>query len=140
MMAQKSFDKPTDIPVDAAVQYAFSHVYIKDLNSITNKAVQYRDATEEQIRDTLKEYFGTDDFNVTSSVLYNPEKKLFEMWIPQYGTNIYYTVDAVNVSSDKAEITSTFFNELKRSTMLGRATVTVAVQDGKPVIRSLKAE
>ena len=140
MMAQKNFDKPTDIPVDAAVQYAFSHVYIKDLNTITNKAMQYRDATEKQIRDTLKAYFGTDDFDVTSSVLYNPEKKIFEMWIPQYGTNIYYTVDAVNVSSDKAEITSTFFKELKRSTMLGRATVTVAVQDGKPVIRSLKAE
>lgn len=140
MMAQKNFDKPTDIPVDAAVQYAFSHVYIKDLNTITNKAMQYRDATEKQIRDTLKAYFGTDDFDVTSSVLYNPEKKIFEMWIPQYGTNIYYTIDAVNVSSDKAEINTTFFNELKRSTMLGRATITVAIQDGRPVIRSLKAE
>ena len=73
-------------------------------------------------------------------MLYNAGKKLFEMWTPEYGTNIYYTIDAVNVDGDTAEIITTFYNELKRSTMMGRTTITVKVQDGKPVIAALKAE
>ena len=62
------------------------------------------------------------------------------MWIPAYGCNIYYNIDAVNVSSDEAEIITTFYNELERKTLFGRATITVRVRDDKPVIYSLKAE
>ncbi|WP_407384063.1 hypothetical protein [Ruminococcus sp.] len=140
MMAQKSFQKPGELPLEAAVQYAFSHVFYKDLHTIKNKAVQYRSASEEQIKKVLREQFGTDDFAVTSSMLYNPEKKIFEMWIPSYGTNIYYNIDAVNVSGDQAEIITTFYNEFARSTLLGKATITVKVQDSSPVINALKAE
>lgn len=139
-LAQKNFSKPTDIPVDAAVQYAFTHIFFRDFYTINNKTVQYRSADEGQIRDSLKEQFGTDDFKVTSSVLYNAEKKIFEMWIPQYGTNIYYIIDAVNTDSDTAEIVTTFYNELARETLFGRTTITVGIKDGKPVIQSLKAE
>ena len=140
MMAQKSFDSPKDLPLDAAVQYAFTHIFYNDFYHITNKAAQYRSASEQQIRDSLKEQFGTDDFKVTSSMLYNPGKEIFEMWIPSYGTNIYYIIDAVNVDGDQAEIISTFYNELARKTLLGKATITVKIQDGRPVIASLKAE
>ena len=140
MMAQKSFNSPKDIPLDAVVQYGFVHIFYKDFHTITNKSVQYRSTNEEQLRAVLKEQFGTDDFDVTSSMLYNPGKKIFEMWIPAYGTNIYYIIDAVNVGSDQAEIVTTFYNELSRSTLLGRATITVKIQDKKPVIYSLKAE
>lgn len=140
MMAQKSFDKPEDIPLDAAVQYAFLHIFYKDFYTIKNKATQYRSAEEQQITNSLKKQFGTDNFDVTSSMLYNAEKKIFEMWIPSYATNIYYTIDAVNVDGNKAEIITTFYNELKRETLLGKATITVEVKDGKPVIVSLKAE
>ena len=40
----------------------------------------------------------------------------------------------------QAEIVSTFYNELARKTLLGKATITVKIQDGRPVIASLKAE
>lgn len=140
MMAQKKFDKPKDIPLEAAVHYAFIHVFYDDFYIITNKTVQYRSAEEKQIRDVLKTQFGTDDYDVTSSMLYNADKKIFEMWIPSYGTNIYYNIDAVNVSSDEAEIITTFYNELERKTLFGKAIVTVRIRDGKPVIYSLKAE
>ena len=122
------------------MQYAFIHVFYDDFYTINNKTVQYRSAQEKQIRDVLKTQFGTDDFDVTSSMLYNADKKIFEMWIPSYGTNIYYNIDAVNVSSDEAEIITTFYNELERKTLFGRATITVRVQDDKPVIDSLKTE
>ena len=140
MMAQPKFASAADIPIDALVQYAFCHVYFKNLNEMNNKAMQYRDATEAQIKEQLKNYFGSDDFKVKDSVLYNSGKEVFEMWIPEYGCNIYYTVDAVNVSGDTAEIITTFYNELKRETMLGRTTIKVKIKDGKPVIDSLSTE
>ncbi|MBQ9680557.1 MAG: hypothetical protein IJV48_07745 [Ruminococcus sp.] len=140
MLAQGNFEKPEEIALDAAVQYAFAHIYFEDLYTIENKAVRYRSATEEQIREKLRELFGTDDFDVTASVLYQPSKQSFEMWMPAYGTNIYYNIDAVNIDGSKAEIITTYYNEFKRSTLFGRTTMTVAVKDGKPVIQSLKTE
>jgi hypothetical protein len=139
MMAQ-TFNKPTDLPVDAAVQYALVHVYCPDFYSITNNDMQYRTASEKEIKTELKKQFGTDDFPITKSMLYNPSKKVFEVWIPKYGTNVYYNVDAVNINGNTAEIITTFYNEIKQSTLAGKTTITVKIQDGKPVIAALKSE
>lgn len=140
MMAQKNFNSVKDIQIDALTQYGFAHTLFENLNETNDHAMQYRTASEEDIKKVLKKHFGTDDIDITKSVLYNPEKKLFEMWIPEYGTNIYYTIDAVNVEGNRAEITTTFFNELKRETMLGRTVITAEVKDGAPVIAALKTE
>ena len=140
MLARPNFASVDDIPIGALVQFAFSHIYFKNLNEMDNKAMQYRDAKESQIKEQLTRYFGRDDFKVKDSVLYNSGRDIFEMWIPEYGCNIYYRVDAVNVDKDKAEIITTFYNELKRETMLGRTTIVAAIKDGKPVIASLSAE
>lgn len=140
MLARPNFASVDDIPIDALVQFAFPHIYFKNLNEMDNKAMQYRDAKESQIKEQLTRYFGRDDFKVKDSVLYNSGRDIFEMWIPEYGCNIYYRVDAVNVDKDKAEIITTFYNELKRETMLGRTTIVAAIKDGKPVIASLSAE
>ena len=102
--------------------------------------MQYRSAKEEQIKEQLKTYFGSDNYKIKDSALYNSGKKIFEMWIPEYGCNIYYTVDAVNVSGDNAEIVTTFYNELERESMLGRTTINVKVKDGKPVIASMSSK
>ena len=140
MLAQKNFTSPDKINIDALTQFALAHVHFQNLNEMNNKAMQYRYANENQIKEQLKTYFGSDSFKVTDSVLYNPAKKIFEMWLPEYGCNIYYNVDAVNVSGDTAEIITTFYNEFKRSTLLGRTTINVKIKDGKPVIASLSAE
>ena len=140
MMAQKNFESVDKIPIDPLVQFAFTHVFFSNLNEMNNKAMQYRETKESQVKEQLKYYFGRDDFDVKKSVLYNPGKDIFEMWIPEYGCNIYYKIDAVDADKDKAEIVTTFYNELKRETMLGRTTITVAIKDGKPVIASLASE
>lgn len=140
MIAQPNFASVDDIPIDPLVQFAFAHVYFENLNEMNNKAMQYRDADESQIKEQLKLYFGRDDFKVKESVLYNSGKDIFEMWIPEYGCNIYYKIDAVNVDKNTAEIITTFYNELKRETMLGRTTIKVTIKDGKPIISSLSAE
>ena len=140
MMAQTAFENPAELPVDIAVQYAFVHIYFPDFHSITNKAMQYKSATPAEICEELQAQFGTDDFPIADSILYNSAKDIFEIWIPEYGVNIYYHIDAVNINGDKAEIITTFYNELKHSTLLGRTHITVKEQDGKPVISSLTAE
>lgn len=140
MIAQKDFASPKDLPIDAVVQYAFSHVFFKDLHSITNKEMQYRSATEQEVKDVLKAHFGSDDFDIKSSVLYNPGKKIFEMWIPEYGTNIFYNVDSVDEKSDGADIRVTYYNELGKETLLGREIITVKIKDGKACIDALKSD
>lgn len=139
MMAQ-NFKKPTDLPIDAAVQYALVHVYCPDFYSITNKDMQYRTASDKEIKTELIKQFGTDNFPIEKSMLYNSSKKIYELWIPNYGTNIYFNIDAVNVNGTTAEIITTFYNEMKHSTLAGRTTITVKNQDGKPVIAALKSE
>lgn len=138
MLAQKNFDKPTDIPLDAAVQFAFSHIYFKDLHSINNKAVQYKSATEKQISDSLKSLFGTDGFDIKKSMLYNSGKAVFEMWLPEYGTNVFYNIDSVNEKDAGADIRVTFYNEIKKDTLLGRETISVIIKDGKAYIGAMK--
>lgn len=140
LIAQPNFTSPGNIPIDPLVQFAFVHIYYKNLNEMSNKSLLYRDAKESQIKEQLKKYFGQDDFDIKKSALYNKGKNIFEMWIPEYGCNIYYKVDAVNVDKNKAEIITTFYNELKRQTLFGRTTINVEVRDGKPVITSLSAK
>ena len=140
MIAQPKFDSADSIPVDALVQFAFAHVYFNNLNEMDNKKTEYRTASESQIRQQLKIYFGKDDFKVKDSVLYNAGKEMFEMWLPDYGCNIYYNIDAVDVDGSAAEITTTFFKELDRNAMLGRTKIKVKIKDGEPVIDSLSAE
>ena len=140
MLAQKNFTSPDKINIDALTQFALAHVHFQNLNEMNNKAMQYRYANENQIKEQLKTLFGSDSFKVTDSVLYNPAKKIFEMWLPEYGCNIYYNIDAVNINGDTADIITTYFNELERNTMLGRSTVKVGVENGKPVIRALSSE
>ena len=140
MIAQRNFKSVDQIQIDPLVQFAFAHVFFRDLNEMNNKAMQYRETKEAQIKEQLMIYFGRDDFDVKKSVLYNPGKQIFEMWIPEYGCNIYYKIDAVNIDKDKAEIITTFYNELKRETMLGRTTIGIEIKDGKPVISSLATE
>lgn len=140
MMGVNQFASPEKLGVDLLAQYAFSHVLFPRLNEANNKPMEYRTATEEQMNAALAELFGDVKVDLTKSVLYTPSKKQFEMWIPAYGCNIYYNIDAVNVSDDTAEIITTYYNELARSTMLGRTTVKAAIENGKPVIKSLSSE
>ena len=140
MMAVKKFASPKELPVDLLAQYAFAHSLYPRLNEANNKPMEYRTIGEAELNASLTELFGKLGVDLTKSVLYQPSKQLFEMWIPAYGCNIYYNIDAVNINGDTADVITTYFNELERSTMLGRATVKVGIEDGKPAIRALSNE
>ena len=140
MMAVKKFASPKELPVDLLAQYSFAHALFPRLNEANNKPMEYRTLSEAELNASLTGLFGKLGVDLKKSVLYQPSTKQFEMWIPAYGCNIYYNIDAVNINGDTADVITTYFNELERSTMLGRATVKVGIEDGKPVIRALSNE
>ncbi len=137
LLGTGSFKNPSKLPVDMLVQYGFAHLSFDDLYKIPRNKVLYRKSDADKINKELKKHFGAMNVDLKKSALYNKGKKYFEMWLPSYGTNVYYRVDAADVSKDKVKIITTFFKELKKSTKLGRTTLTVKLKDGKPVISSM---
>lgn len=137
MLAQPKFKSVKDISVDALAQYAFMHVFFEDFYAVTNKMTEFRQAKPEQVFKELKKHFGKANIDLKKSQLYNKGKNMFEMWLPEYGTNIFCHIDAADVVGSKAVIVTTFYNELKKNTKLGRTTITVKIEDGKPVIAAL---
>ncbi len=137
MLAQPKFKSVKKASVDALAQYAFIHVFFKNFYEITNKVTEFRQATPDQVLKEFKKHFGKANIDLKKSMLYNKGKNKFEMWLPEYGTNIFYRVDAAEVKGSKAVITTTFYNEFKKNTKLGRTEITVKIEDGKPVIEAL---
>ena len=84
--------------------------------------------------------FGKSDYDMTKSVFYNPTTKKLEMWLPEYGTDLYYHIDAADVSGSQLKVSTTFYNEKEKSTLFGKAAITVEVADGKPLIRSVSTQ
>lgn len=138
LLGSGSFKNVEKLPVDMLTQYGFSHLSYKNLYEIPKDEVLYREADEAQIQKELKKHFGSVKVDLKKSSLYNKGKKKFEIWLPNYGTNVYYRVDAADVSKNKVEIITTFYNELKKSSKLGRTTLTVKLDNKKPVIAELK--
>lgn len=137
LIAQPSFKSVKDISVDALAQYAFVHVFFENFYEIPNKLTEFRQAKPKQVKSALEKQFGKVSVDLEKSLLYNKGKKMFEMWLPEYGSNVFYRVDAADVTGDKAVIVTTFYNELKKNTKLGRTEITVKIEDGKPVIASM---
>ena len=135
-----SFKNPEKISPDALTQYAFTHLYYEDFYKIPNDGAVYKETTLKKLESELAKHFGKLNVNLKKSSLYNKSSGKFEMWLPDYGANVYYRVDAADKSGDKVEIITTFYNEAEKKTKLGRAEITVVLKDGKPVISKLSAE
>lgn len=140
MLAQGNFDSPYDLSVDALAQYAFCRLFFDKLYEMPASGVLYREATLDQLKPKVEELFGVSDIDLTRSNLYTPGRGKFEMWQPNYGTNIYYHVDTANLSGSQLVIATTFYNEKTKSTLKGKTTVTVEIKDGHPIIRKLSSE
>lgn len=140
LIGTSSFKSANKMSADALVQYSFAHLYYDDLYKIPRNGAVYKETSLKKIKNELEKHFGKLSVNLKKSSLYNKGNKRFEMWLPEYGNNVYYRIDAANVSGDKVEIITTFYNESKKSTKLGRTTLTVKVKKGKAVIASLSKD
>ncbi len=138
LLGTGSFKNPSKLPIDLLTQYGFSHLYYKNLYEIPKNQLMACEAQESDIKKMLNIYFGEMKLDLKKSTLYNKGDEKFELWLPEYGTNVYYRVDAADVSKNKVKIIVTFFNEFKKSSKLGRTTMTVKLKKGKPVISELK--
>ena len=138
MIGETKFDSPDELSVDAATQFGFTHIFYEDFYKIDNRAVAFRTVKSEQIKEQLEKYFGKNSIDPEKSILYNPKTKKLEMWLPEYGTNMYYNIDAVQEEGDALEITTTFYREKAKSTLLCKTVISVGIEDGKPVILRLK--
>ena len=138
MIGETKFDSPDELSVDAATQFGFTHIFYEDFYKVDNRAVAFRTVKSEQIEEQLEKYFGKNSIDPEKSILYNPKTKKLEMWLPEYGTNMYYNIDAVQEEGDALEITTTFYRENAKSTLLCKTVISVGIEDGKPVILRLK--
>ena len=131
---------PGELSVDAAVQYGMTHIFEKNFYQLDNYAVAYRTVEPKLVEEELIRQFGKSDYDMTKSVFYNPTTKKLEMWLPEYGTDLYYHIDAADVSGSQLKVSTTFYNEKEKSTLFGKAAITVEVADGKPLIRSVSTQ
>ena len=137
LMAQKSFSKIEDIPVDVLVQYAFCHLFFDNLYEMPHEGVVYKDAQLSEIKAVVEKYFGKNNIDLKKSVLYNSGKKKFEMWQPGYGTDVYYTINSVEVNDSDVLIDITFFNEKEKATLKGYVELTLQVKNKKIIMSKL---
>ena len=135
-----SFQDPGELSVDAAVQYGMTHIFEKNFYQLDNYAVAYRTVEPKLVEEELIRQFGKSDYDMTKSVFYNPTTKKLEMWLPEYGTDLYYHIDAADVSGSQLKVSTTFYNEKEKSTLFGKTAITVEVADGKPLIRSVSTQ
>lgn len=139
-MIGESFGSVKELSLDAAVQYGMTHLFYENFYKIDNRSVAFRNVFPEKVEKELTRQFGKTDYDLTKSVFYNPSTKKLEMWIPEYGRDLYYNVDAADVSGKELTVVTTFYNEQEKSTLFGKATITVEAEDGGYVIRSVASE
>ena len=143
LLGQTSFNSPSEINLDSAVQFAFCHLFYNELWMMPRSGYQLKTASEEQITKKLSEYFGGTTFDVTKSTYYRSDLGAFEIVLPiQYGSNIFYTVDAAESDSEGKYfmIYTSFYKDSNKKNLRGRTVLSLSVADGAVTIASLSSE
>lgn len=137
LLAQKTFNSPSDISVSALVQYSFCHLFYENLIDMPKTGIQLRTATPEQIKQIITDTFGEFDVDITKADLYNSGKKCFEMWEPLYGSEIFYDVRLVRDGDNTYKVRTTFYTDDTKSEVKGKTVLTVQDSDGKIIIQKM---
>ena len=110
LFAIDGFNQVSELPVSAAVQFAFCHLYYDSLVDMPNeKDMFFRQVLPESVSSKLQQLFGENKIDVTQSDLYNPNKKVVEMWQPNYRKSVYADVVCSNLGNGAYEIAATFY-------------------------------
>lgn len=140
MLGQDSFDNITGIDVSAVTQFAFCHLFYDELYKMPNGNMMYRQATQEEIDRCVERFFGKNDIDTTKSVLFNRGKRVFEMWQPEYGTDIYYNINSAEPDGLDVLIDVTFYNDLNKTEPKKNIVINVSIEDNNAVISSMKVK
>ena len=142
LLGQTSFNSIDEMSLDAAVQFAFCHLYYEELWQMPVGVDVYRAATVEDISAKLEEYFGENKIDPAKSVLYTASQKKVEMYQPKYGVGVFYNVDSFEAISDDGvyEIITTFFTGRNKTDVIGRTTMKIRIAEDRAIIVSMTSE
>lgn len=135
LLAQRSFETPEQISVNALVQFCMCHLFYDDLTKMPRNDFKLRTATVQDINRKINEYFEDLNVDITKSDLYNPSKKQFEMWEPNYGRDIYYTASAAQKAGGLFEVKADFYSDAGKTAPAGTVSVTLFKKGGKFYIK-----
>ena len=142
LLGQTSFNSIDEMSLDAAVQFAFCHLYYEELWQMPVSVEVYRTASVEKVSEKLEEYFGENKIDPAKSVLYTPSLKKLEMYQPKYGVGVFYNVDSFEKTGDDGtyEIITTFFSGRNKSNVIGRTTMNIKVIEDRAIIVGMTSE
>ncbi|MBR6918645.1 MAG: hypothetical protein IKN38_10735 [Clostridia bacterium] len=142
LLGQTSFNSVDEMSPDAAVQFAFCHLYYEELWQMPVGVDVYRTATVEEISKKLEEYFGANKIDPSKSVLYTASLKKLEMYQPKYGVGVFYNVDSFEKTSDDGvyEIITTFFTGKSKTDVIGRTTMQIKIVEDRAIIVAMTSE
>lgn len=138
MLGQGNFKSVNDIDVGALTQFAFCHLFYDELYKMPHGSMIYRQASQEEIDRCIEQFFGKNDIDSTASVLYNRGKRAFEMWQPEYGTDVFYTVNSAEIDGLFVIINVTFYTDINKTEQQNNIELKLSVENGSAVINSME--
>lgn len=138
LFAVDNFNTPNKISVNVLVQYAFCHLYFENLASMPESGIILRETTSDKLNNILKEHFNLSSVKVEESDLYNISTKKFEMWQPNYGTDVFYDTKTSKIDDSTYETDITFYQNSSKTAIKGQATVTVKKTGKTYTIQTMK--
>ena len=116
LFAVDRFETISELSVSAVVQFAFCHLYYDSLVDMPKeKTMLFRQVLPESIAREIENLFGENNIDIKKSDLYNADKKVFEMWQPQYSTSVYADVDYIKKGDNIHEVTAKFYKSKDKS-------------------------
>ncbi|MBQ7699144.1 MAG: hypothetical protein IJT49_02240 [Clostridia bacterium] len=138
MLGQTDFQNINGIDVSALTQFAFCHLFYDELYKMPGGSMMYRQASQEDIDRCIEQFFGKNEIDTTKSVLYNRGKRVFEMWQPEYGTDIYYNVNSAEIDGVEVIIDVTFYSDINKSEQLNNIVLKLSIENNSAVISAMK--
>jgi len=135
-----NFTDASKLSINKIVYYSFCHMYYKTIYDIPKtSALREWQSAIDTMNSEIKKNFLIGSFDATKSDNYQTSKKIFDMWQPNARTAPIYNAEVKQISTDKYELTVTFFdkNDTAKSTPLTKSVATIVKSDGNYVFASL---
>lgn len=131
--AFEAFDAPANVSISKLTQFAFCHIY-SNTASLTDydplNINVYRAASEANIKAQMNKMLeGTGKIDIKSSDLYNKQDNIFEMWQPNYKTDVFARC-TVHKNGDLIELQCVFYSDSGKTEQFSQATLTVRYYKG----------
>ena len=140
LLGVDEFSSPNELPPNVIVQFAFCHIYYKNLCSMPTTGMKLRETNRNNIEAQISKYFGDVSTDITKSDLYNKATKVFKMWQPTYGTSIFYDAALTKNSEGLYVCTTTFYTNSSKKNISGKTVLTVADTGDRAIIKKLSSD